>query len=938
MEHIWQLTTTIDAEGLPDGGWTQLGVYVALHIVQRSENLSLDQMVAQFGGPIPLVTKTIRRRSSYAPTPGISKSTATDRTIHAGQSATLLRTQSLAETSVLPTARLLRHSRSDASATIRLRGTSTHQTLSDHDDSSVSQAGLEAIDVIPENEDWEEGHRPTRSVPFHIQLRQRNHLNTTESPEAMSRGSSIRTDTASRAERLATLIQTTGPQVTVGPVIETSGPWIRQAAVIDRSHAHEILVRIRTGHPEYKDPSAGLKGLLKSKKSKQKASDNQKWAFNEEELSRALQEALESGHVGVAEVLIEQGANVNFRIEIAKRKLHKNDVKSVPTNYIRTAASTGNVDMVRLLASHGTSSTSLAEALDTAVKQNLPGVVETLLHYDVDPNPIGGTIFRSAIAIQKPTIVKLLLQARENVPKRLLDACLPTAVQQGQVETVSLLVLYGADVNDDSALALRRAVQSQRSDLLLAVIKGKPSSESVSLAFEDAFLPTSSITVEDKYLLLDILLCAGAKGDPVAEVLIRVVRAGHRGIARMLIAHGASLNYKRAAALKQAVTAQNVTMLNTLSLGKISNDCATDVFTEIPQPFAERETYKLMLPLISKGARGTPLDKALVTAVQQKLEGIIILLLDHKASADYNEAQALQIAATAGDLDTVNLLLSKGKPQPQSMRYVLPLVPPGPPGLRYDMTKCIIDAAFTVGIPIPVLDAALMEAVDTQSPQMHLDLINLVIVAGADVNCLGGKSLQTAAKRGSVELLELLVRSAPQPSSLSSAVPIAMRLPDSGLRTKLIVTLLEHGAQGPAVAQALTDAIGEKPLEEHLVMYLVKKANVDHHQGQALCNAVKCANKNIVASVIDLGHPNHQSRLAALPIMLEPGTGDRLAKLDLLLRAGIDQEGLDKALVQEVSNEPHSDIKVIANAFKSWGKLQLQSWEVIGTRGQLRKQ
>ncbi len=911
IERIWQLTTTINVEGLPDERWTQSEVYIALHFVQKFENLTLDQMAFQFAGPIPLVAKKITRRSSYAQAGAAFSYQAADYNIQATPSVALMRTQSLAETSVPPTARLLRHSRSDASATVKLRGTSaTPQPLSDHDNSSLSQAGLEAMDAIAENEDWE-GQPPTPSIPFHIRSNHRNHSDTTDLPKVISRGSSIRTDTAGRAARLATLIQAKGSPVTTGPMIEAAGPWIRQASIIDRSHAHDILVGIRTGHPKYKDPAAGLGGLLKSKKATQKASDHQKWTFNEEELSRGLQKALDSGLVGVAEDLIDQGADVNFRREVAKHKLSRKGVKSIPTNYIKSAASTGNVDMVRLLASRGASATNQVEALETAVKQNLPEVVETLLQYNVDPNYIDGTILQSAITTQKPAIVKLLLRARKRVLKSILSECLPTAVEQGQVEIVSLLVHYRADVNHKNALALRSAVQSQRIELLLAIMEGHPTSESVSLAFTDAFLPNSSITEEKKYLLLDTLLCGDAYGDSVAEVLIRVVRAGHYRIARLLIAHGASLDYKRAAALKQAVTARDVRMLTTLSLGKNSSNWVNEVFTEIPQPFAERQTYNMMSTLISKGAGGFPLDKALVSAVQQKLEKIAILLLDHKASADFNDAQALQIAATAGDLDTVNLILSKGKPQPQSMRYVLPLVPPGPRQLRYDMTKSIIDAASTAGIPTQLLDVALMKAVDTKNPQIDLDYINLVIVAGADVNCLGGKSLQTATKRGSIELLELLLRNSPQPASLSSAVPVAMRLVESGLRKKFMVMLLDHGAQGSAVDQALTDAIVEKPLDEDLVMKLVNKANVDYHQGQALCKAVKCASKNIVAFVIDLGHPNHRSRLAALPIVVDPATEDRIAKLDLLLRAGIDQKGLNKALEQEISNESNIDMNII---------------------------
>ena len=50
--------------------------------------------------------------------------------------------------------------------------------------------------------------------------------------------------------------------------------------------------------------------------------------------------------------------------------------------------------------------------------------------------------------------MKLLLRARKRVLKSVLNECLPTAVEQGQVEIDSLLVLYGADVNHRSAEAL----------------------------------------------------------------------------------------------------------------------------------------------------------------------------------------------------------------------------------------------------------------------------------------------------------------------------------------------------------------------------------------------------------------------------------------------------------------------------------------------------
>ena len=84
---------------------------------------------------------------------------------------------------------------------------------------------------------------------------------------------------------------------------------------------------------------------------------------------------------------------MNLRREVVKHRLNRKTGKSIPFNYIKTAASTGNVDMVRLLATRGASATHQMEALETAIKQNLPKIVETLLQYDVDPNYSGGTIF-----------------------------------------------------------------------------------------------------------------------------------------------------------------------------------------------------------------------------------------------------------------------------------------------------------------------------------------------------------------------------------------------------------------------------------------------------------------------------------------------------------------------------------------------------------------
>ena len=863
LEEIWGLATTVEVEALQNGNWTPLEVYVALHHARMHAQIALNEMAIHYAGSLPSMGKNkVARRASYAQ-------------VRASAGALSI-TQSSVHTAALPAANSLRRTHTEATKSLRDSQYQVHHTASIQETSSLSQAGLEAVD---------------------------------ESQEAL-RGDSVTSNTVDRAQRLSSLMKERAPSIAVKPDIKPQEPRVLNASIADRTHAHDLLVTTRRDNPRFKDPSTGIGTLLKTKESKRKAQEHN-WIFSNGEKSHVLKKAVDSGYVGVAEVLLDMGADVNAVREEEKSKiLRTKTVTARPVNYLQVAAASNNVEMVNLLASRGVSTRSLGEALAKAVRQNLPKVVLALLQHETDPNALDGEIFKSAIQSQRPEIVELLLRARVKVAATYLATNLPIAVSQGQPEIVSLLVAYGADVNHDHAFALRKAVQNERIDLVLAILKGKPSRESVSAAFEDAFSANSSMMLPEQYLLIEILLCGGAQGECVAETLVQVVRLGRKNIARLLILHGASPLHRNAEALKIAVAAGDVDLVNILLVDSVTKRCASRLFKEIPRPYTEPHTYNLMSALIFKGASGISLDEALVVAVQQQSGLITRLLLDHKASADYNDAQALQIAASAADLSTVDLLLSKGRPRAHSMQYVLPLVPADPQRLRYHMIKSIIDAAASVKIPTPLLDTALMQTIDSQSHEVDLPLVKLLIVAGANVNHSNGICFRLATKRGALELLELLVTSSANPSSISSAVPEVSRLTHTSLKRRIMTLLLEYGARGPTVSQALIDSLEEDPVDEDMVMTLFGHADVNFRGGQAFVLAMRLPTK-LVSSVINLGKPDQQTRNAALSIALDPSTEARHAKLDLLLKAGIDQKGLDDALVQEISNGPSHSITLV---------------------------
>ena len=734
--------------------------------------------------------------------------------------------------------------------------------------------------------------------------------------ETVASQRSILSSADDRAKRLAFLIERKCPNVTIEPDIEPQARRISTASGLSRQMALDILTRNKRNTPGFKHPAKGMKNILKSPKLKLNLSDPCNWQFSDQEKSQALRDAVADGMVDIAEAILDMGADVNTVIETAKSKILRRQSAAIrSTDYISTAASNNDVDMVALLASRGASPSHLGEALHIAVKHNLPRVVETLLQFNANPNALDGKVFKSAIMSQKPALVRLLLRARIKVLKRYVTQGLLSAVTGGQAEVISILIKYEPDVDYENAAALRKAVQDQRVDLVLIIMRARPSISSVSSVFNDVS-SVSSINepLETRFLLFEILLCGGAQGDTVAEILIQLVRRRERSLVRLLVKHGASLQYRKAESLRLAVASGDIDLVGTLMSGQVSSKCAINRLNDIQRPFVHDRTHAIMSILLSKaqGATGLALDKAIVVSVEQRLVDITKLLLNHRATVNYNNAQALQICANGGDLECFKLLLCKGRPQQSLMQHVLPQIPSDPHRLRYEMIKLVIDAAQPIGIPSPVLDVALMEAVDSPSGLVDLDLVNLLLNAGADVNCLNGKCVQLATQRGFLELLELLARHNPQPASVSPAIADVMRIEQSSLRRKITALLLNHGARGSHVSEALRDALEECPIDEEFAHLLLTKVDInDHVSRRSLAKAMVSAPVSMISSMIEIARPEKSTLIATLPTVLDYHTNDRQAKLDLVLRTTVDQKDLDTALIQEINNGTACDLTIV---------------------------
>ncbi|KAL8902786.1 MAG: hypothetical protein Q9207_004376 [Kuettlingeria erythrocarpa] len=882
LEDVWQRTQSINALGLREGFWTLLEIYVALHFVQSLERLSFDQMAIQFAGSTPPeVTNQIRRTSSYIKT-GLSLPPGVD-------DDTMPTSSSPALTAVL------KRSVSNATGLTEMTRLCIEEESGFGDDALSSQPGLEVPDLL-------------HSGSLHHSGR----------PRRIRRDSSQRTTSTIGAQRLAALIQSRCPNIEREPEIA----WVQsrpiKASIIDTQSANDILIRNRRQNPAFTDPSKSLRNKFKTKQVKQRLADPATWRFEPHELSLALRQVVAEeamGNAGVAKALIDLGADVNVVRRVHRSRLKGSSVVSEPMNYARIAASHNNLDMVYLFATTPVLPANLVAALEQAIEQNLPRIVLALLQLGVDWSARGEQILGKAITAQNPTLVKYLVRSRSATHGDLLTKSLQIAVDQGQIEIVSLLVTYGARTTVEHLSALRKAVQLQRIDIVLAIMKGIDTSgrgQVASSVVGDAYLTSSLLSVDEQRLLIEVLLCAGAKGDPVAQTLLHAVRARHRSIARLLIKHGADLRFHNAEALRITMASKDLDMISTLLLGGVPKEIAGDVMDEIPHSCSDNQTYDMISLLVAKGARGGPLDTALVQAVQHGRNRTVGLLLDHGADINHKSCQPIRMAVTGSDVVTLKLLLTKGRPDPKVMQDLIPLIPRSPLGVTLAVVEAIINAAGQHKIDTAVLNGVLIEALRRPSQdeidKFLIPLVDFLITTGASVDVQQGKCFRLAAATGSLKLMELLISGMSDPTSLSPAVEVSRKIGDPGRRRDFLCTLAKHGAKGREIDQALVDAIEEVPVDRDLLHVLLGIADLDYLDGRALVVAIRLPSPTFVAFVIDTGRTSCKIRLNAWQTLHEPRVTQRRTKANILLQAGISQEGLDKALVQEIGGERDSHI------------------------------
>ncbi|RCI09701.1 hypothetical protein L249_3974 [Ophiocordyceps polyrhachis-furcata BCC 54312] len=521
-------------------------------------------------------------------------------------------------------------------------------------------------------------------------------------------------------------------------------------------------------------------------------------------------------------------------------------------------------------------------------------------------------------------MVSLVLRSVRHPEPSWTSTAMCDAARAGCFDAVLLLSRSTANGNHNQAEALRSAVSSGRQDIALAIIIG--SNPPQRSALNDALITIqrdSSLQPAIKLELVEILLCGGAGGVTVSQVLESYYQADFLQMAALLAQYGAAAEYEDGNVLKSAITRGQMNLVQSfLRLPSvISPSLASTCVSLIPKDAPFEQRHASLGLLLRQGAAGAALDEMLVDVAKAGDVASVDLLLTpffpavsprsshgrrspspnrHAvASVDHNSGEALRTALLRADLQMTRKMLSR-QPSQATLTAVFPLTKQLDKEDRCLMTELFLQSS----LPGPCLQDALVDAVN--EPERDVALIKLLLKYDAHVSFSHGTGLSSLIKQTDLELLDPLLQKV-SPKTAAAHLQDMVLVSDRSIRVQVAAMLLSAGADKAVdqVASTLLAILSEDPVDLPLLGLLVQQGHADINLlGGAIINrAVVIPEPEVLELVINQGEPSTSSITRALRrLMPLPSTEDKARKLETLLYRSTRKQDVDSMLVHEVKS------------------------------------
>ena len=595
-------------------------------------------------------------------------------------------------------------------------------------------------------------------------------------------------------------------------------------------------------------------------------------SFTSKFASKEIFDALDAhvanaGAPGVAEALIHKlrmaggdlnRANTKSKTPFHLRRKSVDDLGQEQSRILQKAVENGQEDMVDVLVPHAEPAT-LDASLPLALRNGNLRIVEALLRHgaSVSQTPEGQFQFRQmCINGGQADLVGLILQSDGRPPPDWISGAMIDAARKGCAGTVAQLSRSLADGSFDDGAALKEAISQCRVDIALAIIIGnKPPNKQ---CLNEAFLKVAThpaMNPPEKITLTDILLLAGAEGDVVSAALVKACKTEFYDMIDLLISNGASIEFQNAMVVKNAIESGNISLVQLLlnERAVLNPVLAGELIESIGKRIHPEDRRILLSTLLRKGAKGPPLDEALIKAVEGGDNECVKLLLtphfpgsgklqpkashdlktgprsmvfERHATADVNHkgGLALSKAVSSGNLTMVEYILA-AKPNIETLVAVFPGINSLNQMERYHMTESFLNA----GVTGPCVHAALQQAIDEAPPRRDERLIKILLQHDVDANVNDGAPILSAIEHLDADLLEALLRKRPTTKNATAALQKAMAVEDKGKRARMVSALLRAGANESTktVGESLMKALHEQPTDTRLLAVILQQGHAD---------------------------------------------------------------------------------------------------------------
>ncbi|RYP70428.1 hypothetical protein DL771_005469 [Monosporascus sp. 5C6A] len=500
------------------------------------------------------------------------------------------------------------------------------------------------------------------------------------------------------------------------------------------------------------------------------------------------------------------------------------------------------ISMAEILLCAGAEGDATAQALVQAGATCFLGMVHLLVSYGASLEYEDAIAVRRAVSKGKVDLVKTkrwLTLQRQAMPKRKVSRT--TIFERHEI----------ASTDYKGGLALHVAVREVNASVAGIILACKPPSPDI---LAQVFSGTRDLPPGDRYQITEMFLKAGLSGASLHSALENAVKEQppnrDEKLIHLFLRYNADVNFNGGHSITMAIAHNDCALLEKLLNSKPTFNVAAKAMPKAMDVSDETVRLHMITLLLRAGAAqgGNEVSAAVITTIQSTpTDKQLLGTLLHQGNADVNFAggSAVAHAVQHPDPDILNMVIEMGQPSNESLRTGLKAIgqlPSSP--LKAKKLDVILRRTKPKEIMTGLVIEEVKILVKTRPPDRDFTSLKLLLENGADINADNAEALGRAVAAANMQLVDILFSARPSPNSLAFAMPQALHIRDPKDRLIFAQKILDAGIPASESNRALVFAVQTHTDDIPLINTLLSFA--DTQDGQVLTEAITKERQDIV--------------------------------------------------------------------------------------------